>query len=264
VTEILAKLGKRRRAWTWALAAVALVAAAGGAWALRRALSGGEAARAPDAGVIAMAPPDAEPTVIGPPIDAGVAPVDARPVRDAREIPDAKIRGSGAHSGDWGTGTGRTRVDAGEPVDAASAVTVRVRVSPADSEVKIGDGGWKKLGPDGLGDISVPPGGVLVAVRNDACCEATEKRIMPNPDGETVAIALGLLPAQLVPLCDVPDVKVRLDGRTGRLGAVNLIPFGETTQTNKTVDVEFTGKTIDLQKVSVRYNEKVEVVCKLE
>jgi hypothetical protein len=46
---------------------------------------------------------------------------------------------------------------------------------------------------------------------------------------------------------------------------VNYIPFGrDTTQTSKTVDVEFTGKTIDTQKVKVRYNEEVEVVCKLE
>jgi serine/threonine-protein kinase len=259
VTEILGKLGKRRRVRTWALAAAGVVLAGGGAWAVRHEIGGsrGGAAAVPDGGMIAVIEADAQRDVdVVVPIDGGV--IDApKAIIDAREkdLADAK----GIRSG-TGSGTGR-RIDAGVP-DAGSGATVKLTVSPPGSEISVGDGAWTKL-ETGNGEVEVPAGGVVVHVRNEACCESTDRRL--STDDTSVSINLGLLPGRIIPTCKVKGVDVRVDGRKVRLGDAALIPFGrDTTQTSKTVAVEFTGETIDLQEVKVRYNEQVEVACKLE
>jgi serine/threonine-protein kinase len=261
VTEILGRLGQRRRVRTWMIAAAAVVVAGGGAWALRRVVTGGSSSESPDAGMLAVAPADAEPAM-SVPIDGGVvepaAAIDAAP-RVVSPGPDARelVRGSGSNT--------RPKVDAGAPPDAGvSGARVRVSVSPPDSEVSIAGGPWKSF-PQGNGEVQVPPGGVSLEIRNESCCEPTIKRLTPDDAADTVSIALGFLPAQITPKCDVPDVDVRIDGKTARLGKPNPIPFERgTTQTTKTVTVEFVGTLIDKQEIKVRYNETREVECKLE
>jgi eukaryotic-like serine/threonine-protein kinase len=256
VTEILGRLGKKRRTRTFALIGVAVVAAGAGAWAVRTALTdSGSSPRAevvpdagpPDAGqIIATAPPDAAPD--GPPPDAG---------RVVPAAPDANERV-----------VVRPKIDAGVVLaapDAGAAAVVRLTVSPPDSEVKIGDASWRTL-PGGTADVTVPAGAefVMVEARNEKCCESTSEKIRPEQNGKTVQMTLGFLPARITPTCDVADVTVTIDGKQGRLGRPSTISFGDTTQTQKHVAVEFVGKTIDRHELTVTYAEVKEVACKLE
>ncbi len=265
VTEILQHLGKRRRARTVVLAVVGVLLAGGGTWALRRMVvdgAGGGGVAAVDPVVEAV---DAQPeAVVTPTVVVDAA--EAVPV----VVPDAEP-GAGTGTG-TGTGTGRgtasvvkPRLDGGVDdveVDARVAATAMVplRVSPKDSEVRIGGGAWARL-PDGRTEVAVPAEGLAVEVRNDACCEATSRRLSPDSAGETVAINLGLLPGQIVARCAQGDVDVTVDGKTARLDVAALIPFGETTQGTKTVVVEFVGETIDRQEVKIRYAQSKEVTC---
>jgi serine/threonine-protein kinase len=256
VTEILGRLGKKRRTRTFALIGVAVVAAGAGAWALRTALTDdGSSERAevvpdaaplpPDATMIATAPPDAAP--------AGTP--DARTAITAP--PDAGERV-----------VVRPRIDAGVVAaapDAGAAAVVRLTVSPPDSEVKIGEAGWRTL-PDGKAEVTVPAGAefVMVEARNDKCCESSSEKIRPEQNGKTVNLTLGFLPARITATCGVADVVVKIDGKTARLGKPVTISFGDTTQTSKIVVVEFVGKTIDKHELKVSYAEDQEVACKLE
>jgi hypothetical protein len=224
-------------------------------------VSGGGARAVPDARIVAVVTPDAARAVV-PMIDA------TRPI-DAEEAPDAEVKNGSGTGKATGTGTAHpTKIDAGvvnPPIDAtAITATVHLRVSPPDSEVQIGGGSWTKP-TGGRIEVTVPVDGVVVGVRNDACCEATERKLGLADAGE-VSINLGLLPAQITPLCD-RDVDVRIDDKVGKVGKVRLIPFGETTQTTKSIDVEFVDtvtKQLDTQQIKVKYAEKREVTCHFE
>jgi serine/threonine-protein kinase len=253
VTEILGRLGKRRRTRTFALIGVAVVAAGAGAWALRSLLAdSGSAPRAegvpdagpPDGGMIATAPPDAAPAL---PPDARTA-VTAPPDAGERIVV-------------------RPRIDAGVVAaapDAGAASVVLLVVTPPDSEVKIGNAPWRVL-PEGRAEVSVPAGAdhVTVEARN-ACCESTSEKVRAADDGKTVALSLGFLPARITLICDVPDVVATIDDKPARLGRPQTISFGDTTQTTRSIAVEFVGKTIDRQELTVKYAEEREVTCKLE
>ena len=253
VTEILGRLGKKRRTRTFALIGVAVVAAGAGAWAVRTALTdSGSSPRAevvPDAG-----PPDATMIATAPPDAAPAATPDARTAMTSP--PDAGERI-----------VVRPRIDAGVVAspDAGAAAVVRLMVSPPDSEVKIGEAGWRTF-PDGTADVTVPAGTqfVMVEARNDKCCEPTQQKIRPEQNGKTVTMTLGFLPARITPRCDVPDVVAQIDGKPVRLGKAATISFGDTTQTTRSVVVEFVGKTIDRHELTVTYAEVKEVACKLE
>ena len=254
VVEILGRLGKRRRTRTIVAIGVAMVAAAGGAWAIRTLLVEDEGA-APRAEVVPdAAPPDATVIATGP-VDAAVtpppAPPDAAPVRAA---PDAAVR------------VVRPRIDAGVIArpDAGVAAVATLQVSPPDSEVRIGDGDWQVL-PDGHAEVTVPPGAGFVKVEaKNPCCEPEERRIRPDDAGKTVQMTLGFLPARITPRCDVADVAVTIDDKSVRLGRPTTISFGNTTQTSRTVWVEFVGPTIDRQEITVKYADDREVTCRFE
>jgi hypothetical protein len=163
-----------------------------------------------------------------------------------------------------GTGTFILSADGGTPdAGAAAPVIVHLTVFPPGSEVSIGGAIYKRL-PNDAEDVSVPPGGVDVSVRNGACCEEESRRLQPGDAGKTVNVSLGFLPAQVTPTCKDPDVQVRVDEKTARLGSPVTIPMGDSTQGSKTVTVEFAGKTMDIQKVTVKYAQSMEVPCKLE
>jgi hypothetical protein len=181
---------------------------------------------------------------------------------DARKEPEDARRSSGLGTG-TGTGTGvKKHVDAGEELDAASASTiVHLRVSPPDSDVKVGDGAWQKA-VGGSIDVDVPPGGVTVTARNDDCCQETGKTLKPGD--KNPGLDLPLLPAIITPRCSKPNVTVRVDGKPARLDEPAYIGFGNTTLTRQTVDVEFDGTTVDHESVTVKYKDSVEVPCKLE
>ena len=258
VAEILGKLGKRRRTRTWALVGLAAVAAGGGAWALRETLSGGAAPAAiagetPDAAPDGAVPPDAERVVLAP---ADAAPPDATPA----PAPDAAPRDEIVRP--------IRRVDAAvpevAPIDAApGGGEVIVDVSPETSEIRVDGGAWK-VHPRGRVKVQVPPGGVRVAVRNDECCEATERDLTLEDSGKTVSINLGILPAQIIPRCKQAGVTVTIDGKPARLDRPTVITFGAIG--HQTVDVVFSSaeRGTDEQQVAVKYKDTREVTCKLD
>jgi serine/threonine-protein kinase len=262
VTEIMGRLGKRQRARTALLVALAVFAVGGVGWSLRRLISSDDSAAAPDPGRHArvlrpdagaprpdaaraiVTPPDAEPAA-EPPVDA--APPTPRP--DARGAtqnggPDRPLR----------------KVDAGvddEPPDAGPPPKmIKVTIRPEGSEVKVGDGDWQKL------DVVDVPANSTVEVRNP-CCEPEQRTIYAS-DAPRTAIELGFLAGKVTPTCATAGVTVTIDGQTRRLGKAATIPFGVTTVTQKTVKVEFvTAEKIDTHRVTVKYAEAIEVKCRL-
>jgi hypothetical protein len=158
------------------------------------------------------------------------------------------------------------RIDAGvaPAPDAGPAAVVTLQVSPPDSEVKIGDGAWQVL-PDGHGTVTVPAGRAFVPVEaRNPCCESSSEKIRADQHGGTVSLSLGFLPARITPVCAVADVMVSVDDKPVKLGRPVTISFGDTTQTSRTVAIEFVGKTIDRQEITVKYAEEREVTCKLD
>jgi len=258
VTEILSRLGKRRRTRSYALAVVAVLAVGGGAWALRHALSGGIAPAVREV-------PDATQVAIVEPIDAAVAlpPVDAAgPVDAAARVIDARATEPAGNDNP----PIKRKVDAGVPRApdggvAGGAFVVRVTVSPKDSQVRVDGGAWQTL-PGGSGELAIPAPGTVVSVRNDACCEAVERTMRAEDAGKAIAVNLGLLAAKLTPRCGKPGVKVQVDKRPVNLDKDVHIPFGETTQTTKKVLVEFISEEeIDAHEVVVKYATEQEVKC---
>jgi hypothetical protein len=261
VAEIMGRLGKRQRARTAVLVALAVFAVGGVGWSLRRILSSDEGAAAPDPGrharvlrpdagatrpdaapAVTLTPPDAEPAVEAPVDAAAPAPrPDARGATNGG--PDRPLR----------------KVDAGvdPPPDAAvEPKMIKVTIRPEGSEVKVEGGEWQKL------DVIEVPANSLLDVRNP-CCEPEQRRIYAS-DAPRTSIELGFLPGKVVPICAKEGVTVTVDGQTRRLGRAATIPFGVTTVTQKTVKVEFvTAETIDAHKVPVKYAETVEVKCRL-
>jgi eukaryotic-like serine/threonine-protein kinase len=132
-------------------------------------------------------------------------------------------------------------------------------VSPANSEVRLGDGPWQRVAQR----LPIPVDtDVRITVRND-CCESQSRVLTRADGGSQVAISLDFLAAQIVPRCAVADVEVRVDGKLARLGSAASIPFGATTRTQRTVVVEFIGERIDRQEVTVHPAEQQEVLCGL-
>lgn len=138
---------------------------------------------------------------------------------------------------------------------------VTLVVSPANSEVRLGDGPWQRVAQR----LNVPMTGpeLRVTVRNDSCCEAQSRTLRAADAGTRVVISLDFLAAQIVPRCANTEVEVRVDGKLARLDSPASIPFGATTRTQRTVVVEFLGDRIDKRQVTVHPAEQREVTCSL-
>ena len=263
----LERLSRRRRGATVLVAIGAIALLAGTAWAARSWLTGGDGRAhdsdlALDAGELATDGPalalssdlpgsGAAGSRGNPPRSSDAGMVDAgRPVRlDARGVERRLDAGaSGA------------RPDAGAPRPAGS---FRLTVSPATSEVRLGDGPWQQL-EDGSGQFAIGAGPLVVHARNPACCQEESRTIRPEQAGQKVLISLRFLPAMIIPRCAQPDVKVRIDGHPAKLGDTSLVVFpGSLAQ--KTIDVEFSSAAgVDVQPVTVKYNERREVTCALD
>lgn len=146
-----------------------------------------------------------------------------------------------------------------EPSQPLAPVTLVV--SPANSEVRLGDGPWQRVAQR----LTVPMSGpeLRVTVRNDSCCEAQSRTLLAADAGTRVVISLDFLAAQIVPRCPNTEVEVRVDGKLARLDSPASIPFGATTRTQRTVVVEFLGDRIDRRQVTVHPAEQREVACSL-
>lgn len=174
---------------------------------------------------------------------------------------DAALTVPGSGSAGSGSGSaGRREPRITPPLLPPIAPAVLV-VSPANSEVRIGEGPWQRVAQR----LSVPieGEGVRVTVRNDACCESQSRTLTRGDGGSQVVISLDFLAAQIVPRCAVADVEVKVDGKLARLDSPASIPFGATTRTQRAVVVEFLGDRIDRHEVTVHPASQQEVTCAL-
>jgi eukaryotic-like serine/threonine-protein kinase len=264
VLAILDRLARKRRGWQLAAAAVGLVVVAGGAWGARRvwarqpevvvaAVDIGTMDAAPVVGIASEAPrPEQRAAIDG---GALAAVSDATPAVDETVGQPVPVPGdtAPAHAGRPGDAVAS---DAG-----AEAAVARLVVSPPDSEVRIGDGPWQRP-MQGKLDVSVL-GEVVITARNDVCCEAETRTLKPADGGTTVMLSLAFLPARVVPRCAVAEVQATVDGRPVKLDQPAAIIFGDSTQMQRIVEVEFVGERIDQQRVTVRANQTVDVTCAL-
>ncbi len=109
---------------------------------------------------------------------------------------------------------------------------------PKESEVQIGGGAWQTL-DDGTAELPVSASAVIIAVRNDGCCEA-EQVTVPAGQSKQLNINLSFLPAQITPECDAEgEVTVQIDGKGARLGKPSVISF-RGTLLQRDIDVVFT------------------------
>lgn len=134
-----------------------------------------------------------------------------------------------------------------------------IAFSPKNSEYAIGDGPWQRSA-QGTALVDVSAGPQRLVVRNDACCEAQSRMILPSERGTTLAIALPFLPAQVTATCSTTRV-VRINGKPAQLGVPTILPFGHTTQIAKQVIVEFIGDEIITKTVTVHPAKETAVTC---
>jgi hypothetical protein len=139
------------------------------------------------------------------------------------------------------------------------SLSVALQLSPPSSEFRIDDGRWQ-IAEGGRYQIAIANAPMRLSVRNDACCEAKSRVVTPGDAGTTVSVALAFLPAQITALCGSAD-SVLIDGKAARLGSPALVPFGETTKTQRQVKVEFVGKNIATKTVVIRPATNIEVTC---
>ncbi len=156
-------------------------------------------------------------------------------------------------------GAGGPRRDPRPPPPTSSVPPAVLIVSPANSEVRLGEGPWQRVAQRLPIPVDID---VRITVRND-CCESQSRTLTRADGGSQVAISLDFLAAQIIPRCAVADVEVRVDGKLARLGSAASIPFGATTRTQRTVVVEFIGERIDRQEVTVHPADQQEVQCEL-
>ncbi len=253
--ELLDSLERRRR-WRQALGIAAVVAVAGGgAWAARRALTGGSAnAGAPGDAIAAALVDDAATTAdatLPAPLDA--AATDARAVDAALLAPLADARRSGDDP---------RRLDARPGPDAGAATDLRFKITvfPKGSEVQLGGDPWRTL-PDGVLELVAPSAPLRVVVRNDACCESETRTIQPGQLDE-ININLSYLAAQVTPRCDGDDVQVQVGGKDARIGKPSLISFPGTIA-QRDVEVVFVigQDKVDRHQVAVRPKDDKQVTC---
>jgi hypothetical protein len=158
-------------------------------------------------------------------------------------------------------------VDAGAPMVAVKLPT-QVLVSPSKrSEYRFGDEPWQPVPESGVISTALDAD-TMLHVRN-RCCQQEDRVVKPGATAQTASIALTLMPGHLKPTCDVRDfekIHVAINNSPATLGESVTIPFDNTTDTVKSIKVEFlnseyivTGPIV--QRVSP--GEDVEVKCRV-
>jgi serine/threonine protein kinase len=253
VLALLDRMASKRRWMHVALAAGGLVLAAGGAWYARRVFTSPpmtqlEPNHAPieDIGdthgnvVIPGGPPDARTAIAI--VTADAAPAVALVHHDAGHHP-ALVP------------------DAGAQVTPPTGGSVTVRVSPTDSEVSIDGGPWRTY-TDGVVPVTVGAAPIKVSARNGCCMDEAITVRPEDAGGPARGLALSYRPAYITAKCDTPGVGVEIDHQPATLGKVKTIPFGDTTQTSRSIEVDFIlPDRIEPHTVDVTPAKMVDVRC---
>ncbi len=264
VLEEIDKLSRRRRSARILLLVVGVIAVAGLGLIVRALMPSGEAgasgladAAASDAAIPLATPPDALPALSAP-ADAGTA--DASSATDARSA--AANQPDRPHTNHSIDRPPKRHADAGITVLRPAPRSVTLIVFPRNSEYRIGDGAWTRINGTRV-SLEVDGAESEVEVRNQACC-VSDTRAIPTLNGGVVDVTLGWLPAEVVPVCDLPGARVQIDNREAELGSAVVIPIGSSTTGQRTVEIAFytdDGKHFKKERVRVRYKESKVVKC---
>ena len=243
---LLARLSQRRRLLRVMIGVPLLVGVAAGAFGLRRLI-------APPTHSLTIAaidvPTEIDETTRVTQHEPAISPLVPPPAEPRRE-PDVIVAPSQPRTSD------RDVTSVAPP----APVHISVMLSPPTSELRVGDGPWQSY-PSGRADVPLVGDEISINARNDACCEASSRKLHRSDAAGPVSVSLAYLPAQIIPRCDDDHVQVRIDGRVARLGVAAIIPFGDTTQDQKTVVVEFVGQRISKHQIKVAAAQTQDVRC---
>lgn len=253
--EVLAQIsqmGSKQRNLRIGIAILAAVALAGLA-VVAKSRFASRPDTTPDAGVadampvLPALPPDAAieigdaATPVAAEADARIAPI---PPPDARA---AVIR--------------RNRIDAGSVARPEPKRSFNLRISPKNSEYRIGDGPWTRS-PTGLERVEVGPGQQEITVRKPDCCQEMSRTISTDSTGGPLNMFLSFLPGSITPQCSVPGVIVKIDKGPGTIGRARAVVMDSVVGTEKVVVVEFlSADKTDRQVVRVPARKDIEVTC---
>lgn len=197
------------------------------------------------------------PIALVPRLDAAVPSLDATAVLTATTLFDA---GTIADAKPTKAVVIRKRnTDAGSLTKPALTRSYTLSLSPRSSEYRIDDGPWKPS-LSGQETLRLPLNAKTLSARNPDCCQ--ERRIPIARDGTRGRINLPYLPAQITPKCDLPGVKVKLNGKNARIGRGATIPITRLTGT-EVVTIEFIADArVDSHKITVAARASETVTCK--
>ena len=258
VLALLDGINRRRRLRSVSFAALAVVAVGGAVFGVQRLLAPGPPEPGPDivgphpvathGPVTQVAHDDKAP----PPIDAAVA-----SAIDATQVAVVMPRGDGGR-------TTSPTVDAAIATDDASTqqptpVTFTVTVYPKGGRFREPGGTWQPIDGDHFTFATADPIDLDV---DNPCCQ-TERLHLDRSMAEAQTMNLQYRPAQVVPICKVPGVDIKVNGHTAKLGD----PFSVALPKNATVstasvEVVFTnGQQIDSKHVNAPAAQLTQVTC---
>lgn len=250
------QLGNRQR--NYRIGAVILGAAAlAGLAIVAKGRFAADAAKDPDAGLPADAMVADGPTrEIG---DAGAVRHDATPTNfgllgdaSVSPIPAADART---------TSVRRKRIDAGVIPQPVSRRSFELRITPKNSEYRLGNGPWTATS-GGLARIEVGPGEKQVSARNPSCCQETSTTIAADAVGGPITMNLSFLPGKLTPKCDIPGIRASINGKPVSLGREMTIVIDSPLGT-EAVTVEFFSKDqVDSHRIRVGARKEEVVTCR--
>lgn len=253
--EVLAQIsqmGSKQRNLRIGIAILAAVALAGLA-VVAKSRFASRPDTTPDAGVA-----DAMPVLPALPPDAAIEIGDAAtPVAAEADARTAPIPPPDARA----AVIRRNRIDAGSVARPEPKRSFNLRISPKNSEYRIGDGPWTRS-PTGLERVEVGPGQQEITVRKPDCCQEMSRTISTDSTGGPLNMFLSFLPGSITPQCSVPGVIVKIDKGPGTIGRARAVVMDSVVGTEKVVVVEFlSADKTDRQVVRVPARKDIEVTC---
>ncbi len=250
VLAMLKRFGEKKRNKKLLYIGIGLVALAGLSLVAKKQFAKTEnagIADLPDASVLAT---DASPP----------APLDAKAVELAAVLIDAGVADAkSAALSARPPVVRRRRADAGDSALAPHTLrSFRLSLSPKGSEFRVDNGPWT-ASETGTEQLRLPLSTKAIFARNSSCCQ--ERRIAIEEGSTTARINLPYLPGQITPLCEVPGVRVKINGKSARLGRSATIPIVRFVGT-EIVKVEFiSDDRVDSKSVLVGATKQVELSC---
>jgi serine/threonine-protein kinase len=278
VLEVLARIHRRRRWRSHAIAAAAVAALAAGVWAMERHAQPPEADPPPNwttgSGAPAFEPRRTEVAQVELPAPAAIPPavspaIDAAPSADPADPPLAPGAPPATPAHSPATGAAATGAAATGAAATGPRIATQIRVSPAKgAEYSVGSAPRQAVPEDGVIRLDLAAETELRLFSLTKCCQEESRVVAPGAD---ITVVMPYLPGRVLPLCsEHPAAEVRITGVNSSLGAVSanlgrafVVPIGDSTDETKPVVVEFLGEHVDPSpiKVTVEAGKTREVKC---